>query len=268
MYFIYFRQFVVRVFTRGRNKIIFITKICIYWLYNHYISHVKLLFNMLAEYRHMCNVCLVLFLWTLSLSFTSLICRFNAWLKMPHASWHLCKETLMHYLKNTYNQVIFIPITTFLAADSSRVCTSKQNVVSQDVCAHSIPKERTVAGSGVIKRGRIGGESANGLVSLKNRVSLPWTHDLSYKWTNMWEWVLSARAIIYCGGGWKKWKQIIIFPLTHPLWPSVCTDSIPHSIYLVCTLDDLRENRRCVNRLLDSFVITFVIIHPCCAMGC
>lgn len=117
------------------------------------------------------------------------------------------------------------------------------------------------------KRRRIGGESTNGLVSLKNRVSLPWTHDLSYKWTNMWEWVLSARAIIYCGGGWKKWKQIIIFPLTHPLWPSVCTDSIPHSIYLVCTLDDLRENRRCVNRLLDSFVITFIIIHPCCAMG-
>lgn len=31
------------------------------------------------------------------------------------------------------------------------------------------------------KRRRIGGESTNGLVSLKNRVSLPWTHDLSYK---------------------------------------------------------------------------------------
>lgn len=60
-----------------------------------------------------------------------------------------------------------------MTADSSRVCTSKQNVVSQDVCAHSIPKERTVAGSGVIKRGRIGGESANGLVSLKNRVPSP-----------------------------------------------------------------------------------------------
>lgn len=44
----------------------------------------------------MYNVRLVLFLWTLSLPFTFLIYRFNAWLKMSHASWDLRKVMKLH----------------------------------------------------------------------------------------------------------------------------------------------------------------------------
>ena len=143
----------------------------------------------------------MLFLWTFFLSFTSLIGRFNAWLKMSHASWNLCKETKLHYFKNTCTQVYLslFQLKLFLGC---RLCERAQ----QSTLKLSLSQKKEEWQAQVYAKE---GQGEGKYVKQNNEcnktvVSFPYTHIC---------WASMSASTSNCGRVQKKWRHC---PSTQP----------------------------------------------------